>query len=210
MGPSGSDSSVQPGDPLLTIAIPTYKRSDLLGELLSVLAPQLIGHPEVELLISDNASPDDTSQVVQRFIDEGLAVRYCRHPENIGPDANFVSCFRMARGQYFWLFADDDIILPGSLDVLLGHLKTQDYDLIYVTSYGFRQNWQAERQRDPLHRRFHTIGSATHLAKVVNIMFTFISGMVVNKARLEEVPHEGPEAFIDTYLVQLSWTLPLL
>jgi hypothetical protein len=48
------------------------------------------------------------------------------------------------------------------------------------------------------------------VAKVVNIMFTFISGMVVNKERLESLPHEDPAAFLGTNLVQLSWTLPLL
>lgn len=196
--------------PLLTIAIPTYKRSGLLAESLAVLAPQLAGHSEVELIVSDNASPDDTSQVVQKFIDAGLSVRYHRHAENVGSDANFVSCFRMAAGKYFWLFGDDDIVTPGALDQVLGHIAGQDYDLIYVTSYGFHHDWQSRRQQDPLGRRFHTIADARHFAKVVNIMFTFISGMIVNKQRLEQILHEDPSAFLDTNLTQLSWTLPLL
>lgn len=196
--------------PLLTIAIPTYNRSQLLGALLGILAPQLAGHPEVELLISDNASPDNTQEVVQQFIDAGLSIRYRRHPENIGSDANFVACFQMARGKYFWLFGDDDIIVPGALDEVLSHLASQEYDLIYATSYGFREDWKAERQQDPLHRRFHAITSASRYAKVVNIMVTFISGMIINKQRLEEIPHEDPAAFLGTNLIQLSWTLPLL
>jgi glycosyltransferase involved in cell wall biosynthesis len=175
-----------------------------------VLAPQLAGHSEVELIISDNASPDDTSQVVQKFIDTGLSVRYHRHPENIGSDANFISCFHMAAGKYFWLCGDDDIITPGTLDQVLGHIAGQEYDLIYATSYGFQHDWQSKRQQDPLGRRFHTVTDARHFAKVVNIMFTFISGIIVNKQRLEEIPHEDPSAFLDTNLTQLSWTLPLL
>jgi abequosyltransferase len=196
--------------PLLTIAIPTYNRSQLLGGLLSVLAPQLAGHPEIELQISDNASPDDTSQVVQQFVDAGLKVSYHRHPENIGSDANFISCFKRANGKYFWLFGDDDIIVPGALDEVLSHINAQEFDLIYATSYGFRNDWQAERQHDPLNRRFHVITSANRCAKVVNIMFTFISGMIVNKQRLEEIDCEDPAAFLGTNLTQLSWTLPLL
>jgi abequosyltransferase len=201
---------MQHNRPLLTIAIPTYKRSDLLSELLNILAPQLTGHSEVELLIFDNASPDDTSLVVQRFIDAGMPICYRRHQENIGPDANFSSCFHMARGKYFWLCGDDDIILPGALSEILGHISRQEYDLIYATSYGFRTDWQAERQHDPFNRRFHAISDARHLTKVVNIMFTFVSGIIVNKQRLEEIPHEDPSAFLDTKLTQLSWTLPLL
>jgi abequosyltransferase len=196
--------------PLLTIAIPTFRRSDLLCELLSVLAPQLEGRTEVELLISDNASPDDTPFVVQRFIDAGMSVSYHRHQENIGSDANFSSCFHMARGKYFWLFGDDDILAPGALGEILGHITRQEYDLIYATSYGFRADWDAERQQDPLQRRFHNISDARHFARVVNIMFTFISGIIINKQRLEEIPHEDPSAFLETNLVQLSWTLPLL
>ena len=201
---------MQTNRPLLTIAIPTYKRSSLLCELLAVLAPQLAGHSEVELIISDNASPDNTSQVVQQFIDAGLSVRYHRHPENIGSDANFISCFHMAAGKYFWLCGDDDIITPGSLDQVMGHLSGQEYDLIYATSYGFQHDWRSKRQQDPLGRRFHTIMDARHFAKVVNIMFTFISGIIVNKQRLEATPHEDPSAFLNTNLTQLSWTLPLL
>lgn len=196
--------------PLLTIAIPTYNRRKELELLLSVLAPQLVSHPEIELYISDNASPDDTPALVQRFQSEGLVVRYHRHSENIGSDANFLSCFRAARGKYFWLFGDDDIILPGTIDNLLSHLNRGDFDIIYATSYGFREDYLAERQSDPLGRHFHTITDARRMARVVNIMFTFVSGMIVNKERLDSLPHEDSSAFLSTNLVQLSWVLPLL
>lgn len=196
--------------PLLTIAIPTYNRSNELEVLLTVLAPQLVNHPEIELYVSDNASPDDTPALIQRFQADGLVVRYHRHPENIGSDANFLSCFQAARGRYFWLFGDDDIILPGAIDSLLSHIGYSDFDIIYATSYGFRNDYLAERQRDPIGRGFHTITSARRMASVVNIMFTFISGMIVNKERLDDIPHEDPSAFLNTNLVQLSWVLPLL
>ncbi|HZY61823.1 MAG TPA: glycosyltransferase family 2 protein, partial [Edaphobacter sp.] len=196
--------------PLLTIAIPTYNRSRELEMLLNVLAPQLSNHPEIELYISDNASPDDTPALVQRFQSKGLILRYHRHSENIGSDANFLSCFQAAQGKYFWLFSDDDIILPGAIDNLASHITRTDYDIIYATSYGFRHDYLAERQGDPLGRRFHTITNARRMASVVNIMFTFISGIIINKQRLNEIPREDPSAFLGTNLVQLSWALPLL
>lgn len=199
-----------PDQTLLTIAIPTYNRSQLLRQLLDVLAPQVAGHSEIELLISDNASPDDTPKVIQQCIDAGMAIRYHRQPENVGSDANFISCFHMATGKYFWLCGDDDIILPGAIDEVLGHISALDYDLIYLTAYGFRDDWKSARPRDAFDRRFHTITDPLHFAKVVNFWFTFISGIIVNKNRLGEVPHEDPSAFLNTNLPQLSWTLPLL
>jgi abequosyltransferase len=201
---------MQPDRPLLTIAIPTYNRQQYLTELLSVLEPQLAAHPEVELLISDNASSDATAEAVDQFVARGMKIRYHRHPENIGPDRNFIFCLNSAQGKYFWLCGDDDIIVPGALDKVTGHLSREEFDLVYLTSYSFNNNFAEEKQADPLGRRFHRIASERQFSKTVNIMFTFVSGIIVNKDRLNDIQHEDPAAFIDSYLIQLSWTLPLL
>ena len=199
--------------PLLTIAIPTYNRAALLDSLLRVLTPQLRNRPEIELLICDNASTDDTKLVVDRRGPDRC--RYHHHAENLGSDANFVSAFQLARGRYFWLLSDDDIPVPNTIEDLLSHLRAEEYDLIYATSYGYREDWLKERQADPLGRVSHTITDPRELARVVNIMFTFISGMIVNRERLLALREDGlvieePSAFIGTHLTQLSWTLPLL
>jgi len=204
-----------PETPLLTIAIPTYNRADHLANLLALLQTQLTPFPQVELLVSDNASTDSTPSVIadaqQRFASTGARLTSHRHPTNIGADANFVSCYRRARGHFLWICGDDDLIVPGAIDEVIGHLQTTpDLDLIYATSYGFRYDPVAEWQGDPMHRLFHTVRNPRRFAMIVNIMFTFISGIIVNKSRLESLPHEAPEAFINTNLVQLSWTLPLL
>jgi glycosyltransferase involved in cell wall biosynthesis len=209
--------------PLLTIAIPTYNRAEHLASLLALLESQLATLPQVdanvELLVSDNASTDRTPEVIRdaqlRFASTGARLTTHRHPTNIGADANFVSCYRRARGHFLWICGDDDLIVPGAVAELISHLQNPDgspadIDLIYATSYGFRSDPVAEWQADPFRRRFHTIRDPRHFAMVVNIMFTFISGIIVNKARLESLPHEAPEAFLDTNLVQLSWSLPLL
>ena len=83
--------------PLLTIAIPTYNRSESLALLLEILAPQLDGESRVELVISDNASSDDTSAVVASFQNRGLKLIYSRNETNLGADANFVRCLDIWR-----------------------------------------------------------------------------------------------------------------
>jgi abequosyltransferase len=205
--------------PLLTIAVPTYNRSGHLSQLLAVLEPQLAEFPQIELLLSDNASTDATPDVIaglsRRMPPNGAQLTTLRHATNIGADANFVSCYRRARGHFFWICGDDDLIVPGAVSQVMAQIETHGHqpaelDLIYATSYGFREDPVAEWQRDPMNRRFHTHHDPRHFAMVVNIMFTFISGIIVNKARLDSLPHEDPEAFLDTNLVQLSWSLPLL
>ena len=51
---------VSAGKPLLTLAIPTYNRSAELQAMLVVLLPQLAGHDEIDLYVSDNGSTDET------------------------------------------------------------------------------------------------------------------------------------------------------
>ncbi len=205
--------------PLLTIAVPTFNRAGQLQRLLQALEPQVVGEPDVEVLVADNASEDATAEVIaaaeRRFKAAGARFRSFRHASNIGSDANFAFCFREAAGRFFWMCGDDDLIVPDAVAEMLPLLKDPqggpaEVDLVYATSYGFREDPSAERVGDPLSRRVHTIRDARTFALVVNIMFTFISGMVVNKERLESLPHEAPESFIGTNLVQLSWSLPLL
>ncbi len=75
-------------------------------------------------------------------------MRQFHQPENIGSDANFVFCYAKSRGRYLWMCGDDDVIVPafpdysGALADLLEHLQQQEFDLIYVSSYGFLNNWR--------------------------------------------------------------------
>ncbi|MCH5485869.1 glycosyltransferase, partial [Salmonella enterica subsp. diarizonae serovar 16:z10:e,n,x,z15] len=73
----------------------------------------------------------------------GVAMDYFRHPVNVGSDANFASCYARARGTFFWLCGDDDLILPGTLAKVIAHLQTPagrpaELDMVYVTGYVFR------------------------------------------------------------------------
>src|SRR5580704_10746317 len=176
--------------PLLTIAIPTFNRAEYLKELLSLLAGQLRNEPRVELIISDNASPDETPAVVQDFVARGLRVRYIRNPQNIGPDANFLQCFEQARGKYVWLFSDDDLIVPGGLAKILDYCEAADYDLISLRNYIFEESHlpsPAGARKDVL-----DISDPRELAKRVHAMFGLISVNVINK---DTVLAAGPKAF---------------
>jgi glycosyltransferase involved in cell wall biosynthesis len=189
--------------PLLTIAIPTYNRAGCLKELLSVLADQLKDELRVELIISDNASPDDTSSVVQDFLARGLRARYIRNAQNVGADANFLQCFEQALGKYVWLFSDDDLILPGGLARILAYCAAAEYDLIWVSSYPFGEFYELQAvgaRSDAI-----DITDPTDYVKCVHVFFTFISGNIVNK---DTVLKAGPISFsnlVGTNLVQLGW-----
>ena len=100
-----------PASPLVSICVPTFNRSRYLTSLLESLLVQLDGFPyPYELVIADNASPDDTGAVVQRFADR-LPIRYIRHDENIGCFANVQFVMMQAAGRYVIYLSDDDCLL---------------------------------------------------------------------------------------------------
>jgi abequosyltransferase len=190
--------------PLLTIAIPTYNRAWCLRELLPILSEQLKDQPRVELIISDNASADDTPAVVQEFIARGLSVRYIRNTNDIGPDANFLQCFEHARGKYVWIFSDDDLIVPGGVAKIVSYCAVAEYDLIWVSSYSFKTFHvpsPASTECDAVE-----VCDPVEYVKRLHVFFTFISGNIINK---DTVLAAGPTAFsslIGTSLAQLGWT----
>jgi abequosyltransferase len=200
---------MQPERPLLTIAIPTYNRSGCLAHLLRILAPQLAGETRVELLISDNATPDDTPDVVAAFLEKGVALTYSRNETNIGADANFIRCYELARGEYVWIFGDDDIIVPGGLKEILRSLETREFDLIYIHSKGFRDRY-APANIPKFSRRMKVFSRPEDFALHAYTGLTFISGNIVRKSALEDLPHPDFRKFIGTNLAQVSWTFSLL
>lgn len=113
---------------LLTICIPTYKRAKELDYSLSCFERELktVDASLLEFSISDNCSPDNTGEVVGKYIKKGLPIIYSRNDTNIGPDNNFLKCFYAAKSKYLWLLGDDDYLLEGKLKVILDILQTND------------------------------------------------------------------------------------
>lgn len=113
--------------PFLTIAIPTWNRHKPLQENLLSLIKE-IGNTlddKVEVLVSDNASTDETESLCNNLCDNHSFIRYHRNPENLGANANFQNVIQLAHGQYVWLLGDDDLVVEGSLSKVIHDI--QDY-----------------------------------------------------------------------------------
>jgi hypothetical protein len=74
-------------------------------------------YENIEIIVSDNASPDATEELVRSI--GHPRVRYHRHPTNIGAGANANSCIERAQGKYFQLLQDDDAIDPDFVEVCM-------------------------------------------------------------------------------------------
>jgi glycosyltransferase involved in cell wall biosynthesis len=197
--------------PLLTLAIPTYNRSANLALLLKGIGAEIAGLPEVELLVSDNASPDDTEEVMREFLRAGLRCRYIRNASNIGADANFLQCYTEARGTYLWVFGDDDVLFPGSLRRVLRYLAAGDVDLVYLAPFGFMETPNERGQADARPAVF-ALEDARRFVHAVGLRgdLVMLSAVIVNKERVDSFPHADFELGGETNLLQLGWTFAAL
>ncbi len=210
-GPYGMSTAFETPRPLLTLAIPTYNRAASLELLLHTLAPQIAALPEVELLISDNASPDNTREVIEAHMAAGLRCEYIRNPTNIEADPNFLQCYERARGRYVWIFGDDDVLLPGSLQFVVGLLRDAAYEILYLQPFGFVHDIEERGQRnstpgviayDSAKNFLHGVGLRGDLV--------MLSAVIVNKDRVESTPHPAFAEGHNTNLLQMGWTFTAL
>lgn len=94
--------------PLITIGIPTRNRSSLLKVCIESAFAQT--YQNIEVLVSDNASTDDTLAVLESMDDSRL--RVLANQQNIGAAENFAQCIRAAKGDYLVLVSDDNSLDP--------------------------------------------------------------------------------------------------
>lgn len=106
----------------LSICIATLNRGALIGQTLDSIVSQLT--EQVEIVIVDGASTDNTEEVVLSYRQRYASVRYTRLAQKGGVDQDYSRAVELATGEYCWLFSDDDIIKAGAIDAVLGVLQT--------------------------------------------------------------------------------------
>lgn len=118
-------------EPILTIGIPTWNRASLLRNTLTRISAQLRKIPRtIEVLVSDNASDDNTVAMLKEISPQFSTFRYIASPKNIGPDRNFLEVFRQSFGRFVWLFGDDDYIADNAILEILSIIDRHDPDYI--------------------------------------------------------------------------------
>ena len=108
----------------LSFCISTRNRGALLGETLASIISQAT--EDVEIVIVDGASTDNTSDVVRSIQASFPRLRYVRQTENTGIDQGFAEAVHLARGEYCWLFSDDDLLKPDAIKTVLDAIKEND------------------------------------------------------------------------------------
>lgn len=112
--------------PKVSIGVPVYNGGATLESMLDALLLQTF--QDFEIIISDNASTDETGSICARYVAQDARVRYVRQTNNIGAGPNFKYVLEQARGRYFMWSASDDTRSPDFLEENVGFLEAHpDY-----------------------------------------------------------------------------------
>jgi abequosyltransferase len=130
----------------LSICIATYNRASFIGATLESILDQATS--EVEVLVVDGASPDETAEVVAQYRSRHPELRYYREQSNSGVDGDYDKAVGYARGDYCWLMSDDDLLKPGAVRRVLAAIE-DGRDLIVLNT----EIWNADFSEKLLDRR---------------------------------------------------------
>ena len=116
---------------LLSVCIATVNRAAFIGATLDSIVPQAT--EEVEIVIVDGASTDNTEEIIKVYQRLFPRLRYHRLAAKGGVDQDYCRAVELAQGEYCWLFSDDDILKSGAIRAVLATIR-YGYGLIVVNA----------------------------------------------------------------------------
>jgi glycosyltransferase involved in cell wall biosynthesis len=110
--------------PRVSIGVPVRNGERHMRAGLDALLGQTFG--DLELIISDNASTDDTEAICREYAERDPRVRYHRNPDNIGLQGNFMKVLELATAPYFMWGCPDDQWDASYVEKMVAVLDTQE------------------------------------------------------------------------------------
>lgn len=107
-------------EPKVSIGIPVFNGAKSLAKTIEAAINQ--DYKNLEIIISDNASTDETQSIAEKFQEKDSRVKYIRQEKNIGMTANFSKVFESATGEFFMWAAHDDQHKPNFISSCLPYL----------------------------------------------------------------------------------------
>jgi glycosyltransferase involved in cell wall biosynthesis len=95
--------------PIISVCVPTYKRASMLRDVVTSFWAQDFARSE--LVVLDDASPDETPALMEAVMQLDHRVVYSRNQSNVGLTENTLRALQLARGEFIVLLGDDDVLL---------------------------------------------------------------------------------------------------
>lgn len=184
------------GDLSLSICMPTRNFGKFIGLALESITKQLTD--DVEIVIVDGASTDNTAEVVRGFQERFKGMRYYRLEQRGGIDRDMAKTVELARGKYCWLFSSDDVMREGVLRSVLNEINSGcDAYLCGLTLCALDMKPIME------HRVLNIASDAEFdlgnkqdrlryfsLAETTTAFFSFMGSLIVKKSKWDAIPFD--------------------
>jgi glycosyltransferase involved in cell wall biosynthesis len=174
-------------NPILSVCIPTYSRGGFAKEAAELLLAAWPGD-EVEVVVSDNCSEDDTEALMKTIRDPRLS--YYRNESNLGAAFNTHLTFMKAKGAFAYLTSDEDDLLPDQIPFLLSYFQEHPETSIFIG--GGDLKYTRKRFPDAVYKEpFEAL-------KAVAFQTRYMTGLILNQrlyaekighVTFEESPH---------------------
>jgi glycosyltransferase involved in cell wall biosynthesis len=178
--------------PLITAVIPTFRRPLLLRRAVTSALSQGVG---VAVKVFDNASRDETSEIISQLSETDPRIIYHCHATNIGAAANFEFGLRNVETPFFSILSDDDYLLPGFYERALEDLAKYPEAMFWVGStLNVDQRgkiWDAKVDRWPRDGLFQP---PEGLMTMMHGMAPVWTGIVFRRAILDSIGFPDQEA----------------
>lgn len=196
--------------PLITIFIPTYKRPHLLKKTLKSALEQT--YKDLCILVCDNASDDETPQVIAEFMQQDSRILYVRHEKNRGMLGNYIFGISQIKTEFFVIVSDDDILLPHFCETALKGFS-EFPDIAFFAASTLMATKQSGIFRVPLEKwpREGLFSSEEGLPLMIGKYPVPITVLIRTKALSNvAIDIENPVAWDCDLLIQLAGQFPFM
>jgi glycosyltransferase involved in cell wall biosynthesis len=118
--------------PTITTIICTYRRPQMLQRAIDSILNQT--YQDFQICVYDNASGDDTAEVVRKNCQIDDRIKYFCQPKNLGALGNYSYAIQQVETPFFSFLADDDIVLPNFYSVALAGFEKEPTAYLSATS----------------------------------------------------------------------------
>lgn len=175
----------------LSFCIPTYNRCQLLRETIGSILSQSLN---IEIVVSDNCSVDDTQSYMEELCKYYPQIHYYRWNQPVECGQNLLHTIELAKGDYCWLMTDDDCLERGAIDHVMELLQSypgisgisvnvEGYDrhLKEKKKIRYSHNLQASQLFQEEKECFHELGA----------WFGYWSAHIIHRFRWNTAKHQG-------------------
>lgn len=107
--------------PLVSVCIPAFNRGIDIWRALESCIRQT--YQNIEIVVGDNASTDNTKEIVLNYASRDKRIRYFRNEVNIGSGRNFLECAKRASGFFIQVLGDDDWLSENYIEECLKNFE---------------------------------------------------------------------------------------